>query len=408
MHYSLPPVVGGVEAVIRAQAELFIQSGYPVRLIGGRGDKNSLPVNHDIVLFPELDSLQPEIREISKSLERGIVPANYQSLRDRIEATLEPVVADLDHLIVHNVLTKHFNLPLTDAIFRLLDNGSINHLIGWCHDFTWTSPNSRSKVHNGYPWDLLRTYREDIDYVVVSGQRQRDLADLFGCNLEEIRVVYNGVDWSVLLGISNEGRQLIQRLELLDRNLLLIMPVRVTQAKNIEYALDVLQFLCVIEPGSCLVLTGPPDPHDPESRSYYQSLKNRRHQLGLDDHMYFVYDAGTDPNQPYLIDEKTLGDLFRLCDVMFMPSHREGFGMPVLESGLLGILAVTTDVPAAKEIAAQDAIIFNKNQSAEETAKMIIEQVNKNEISRLKRRIRKEYTWQAIFMREIVPLIEKG
>ena len=38
LHYSAPPVVGGVEAVISAHAEVFQRNGYPVTVVAGRGD----------------------------------------------------------------------------------------------------------------------------------------------------------------------------------------------------------------------------------------------------------------------------------------------------------------------------------------------------------------------------------
>jgi hypothetical protein len=65
-------------------------------------------------------------------------------------AETRSILRRFDHLIVHNVFTKHFNLPLTAALFELLDAQRIPHCIAWCHDFTWTSPHSRSKVHAGY------------------------------------------------------------------------------------------------------------------------------------------------------------------------------------------------------------------------------------------------------------------
>ena len=94
-------------------------------------------------------------------------------------------------------------------------------------------------MHPGYPWDLLRTYREDVTYVTVSLHRQAELAGLLGCSPERIHVVYNGVDPADLYSLSEEGQALIERLDLDDADLILLMPVRITQAKNIELGLQV-------------------------------------------------------------------------------------------------------------------------------------------------------------------------
>ncbi|NIV33878.1 MAG: glycosyltransferase, partial [Anaerolineae bacterium] len=243
LHYSAPPVVGGVEAVMLAHAQTLAQAGYPVTIVAGKGEAGVLPEGADLVLVPEINSQHAEIVRLSAQLEQGQVPPGFEAMRERLEEALTPILARFDNLIVHNVFTKHFNLPLTAALDRLLDGEDAPHCIAWCHDFTWTSPSSSSKVHPGYPWDLLRTQRPDVTYVVVSQRRQEELAKLFGCPADEVRVIYNGVDPQALLGLSPEGATLVERLGLLEQDLVLLMPVRVTQAKNIEYALRVVASL---------------------------------------------------------------------------------------------------------------------------------------------------------------------
>ena len=52
LHYSAPPVVGGVEAVIQAHAQTFVQAGYPVTVVAGRGEAAALPEGVDLILRP--------------------------------------------------------------------------------------------------------------------------------------------------------------------------------------------------------------------------------------------------------------------------------------------------------------------------------------------------------------------
>jgi glycosyltransferase involved in cell wall biosynthesis len=405
LHYSAPPVVGGVEAVILAHAQMFVEAGYPVTVIAGRGEAEALPEGADLVLVPEIDSQHAEIARLSAELELGQVPPGFEAMSERLGETLATILCRFDNVIVHNVFTKHFNLPLTVALDRLLDGDTARHCIAWCHDLTWTSPSSISKVRPGFPWDLLRTRRRDLTYVVVSQQRQQELAGLFGCPAEEVRVVYNGVDPQVLLGLSPEGAALVERLGLLELDLVLLMPVRVTQAKNIEYALRVVAALKARDCHPRLVLTGPPDPHDAESMAYFRSLQALRGELGLDDEMRFVFESGSDPGEPHLVDAGVVGDLFRVSDLMFMPSHREGFAMPVLEAGLAGIPVVCTQVPAAVEIGGKDVIGFDLDEAPDRLAARILAWAEGSPVHRLRRRVRQNYTWQAIFRRDIEPLL---
>ncbi len=409
LHYSLPPVTGGVEAVIQAQARLISRKNMPLVLIGGRGNRAALPSQAQFVQIDLLDTQALEILELNAQLEKGELPENFERCTERIMQSLQQVIRSADHLIVHNVFTKHFNLPLTAALHRLLDRGDIRHLIAWCHDFTWTSPNSRHKVHPGYPWDLLRTYRPEVDYVAVSESRKEDLAELFGVASDSIRVIYNGVDPNKLLGLSPEGAALIERLDLLASDLVILMPVRVTQAKNIEYALKLMAALKTRLKNPLLILTGPPDPHEPQSMAYYESLRALRKQLDVDANMHFVFESGPDPEQPYLIDELVVGDLFRVSDLLFMPSHREGFGMPVLEAGLAGVPVISTSIPASQEIGRDSLLLINPDLDPDELAGQLLDLLDHNPISRLRQRVRQEYTWDAIFDRQLMPLLsEKG
>jgi mannosylglucosylglycerate synthase len=404
LHYTAPPVIGGVEAVIQAQARLFTHHDYLVTIVAGVGDSDALPSGASLMLLPKLDSQHAEILRMNIQLESGEQPPDFDTMVNELAHSLQPVVTDFDHLIVHNVFTKHFNLALTAALYQLVYHGTIRHAIAWCHDFSWTSPSSRSKLYPGYPWDLLRTYHEQITYVTVSARRQETLAKLYGCSTQNIHLIYNGVEPACLLGLTQEGLQLADHLNLFESDLILLMPVRVTRAKNIEYALHVLAALKrFLRPK--LILTGPPDPHDPENMDYFHSLQDLRRALGVESEARFIFESGPQPDVPYTIDERVVGDLYRLSDVLLMPSHREGFGMPVLEAGLAGIPVVSTSIPAAEEIGKNDVTIFAESQPPGDLAATILEIVESNQVSRFRRRVRQGYTWDALFHRQIEALL---
>ncbi|HSB00391.1 MAG TPA: glycosyltransferase family 4 protein [Anaerolineales bacterium] len=409
LHYSAPPVIGGVESVILAHTRLFVAAGYPTTVLAGRGTKEALPPEADFVSIAELDSQHPKILEMSRELNQGVVPPGFEQRVTQIAEKLAPVLASMDLLIVHNVFTKHFNLPLTAALFHLLDQGTIRHCVAWCHDLSWTSPHSRSKVFPDYPWDLLRTYRSDIAYVTISQERQREVVGLFGCSPEQIRVIYNGVDPGELLALSDVGLALIDRLGLWESDLSLLMPVRVTQAKNMELALHVVAALKKRSIRPKLVVTGPPDPHDEMNMEYFRVLLKLREKLDVAQEMRFVYESGPYPAEPFTIEMPVVAELLRVSDALFMPSQREGFGMPILEAGLAGIPVFSSDtVPATDEIGAQDVIRFSPQAEPGQVADLIFKWAEAGSVLRLRRRVRQNFTWQSIFQRKILPLLERG
>jgi mannosylglucosylglycerate synthase len=328
---------------------------------------------------------------------------------DRLTQIVAPALESVDLLIVHNVFTKHFNLPLTAALIRLLEQGSLQRCVAWCHDITWTSPRSRPKVHPGYPWDLLRTYRSDIIYVTISQDRQKELGDLFGCPREQIRIIHNGVDPKELLTLSDAGLTLMNRLQLWESDFNILMPVRITQAKNMEMALRVVAALKQKGIHPKLVVTGPPDPHDLANMDYFHILLDLRENLGVVDEMRFVYESGLTSGEPFVVEMPIVAELLRVSDALFMPSHREGFGMPILEAGLAGIPVFCADtVPAAIEIGGQDVVTFSPKADPGVIASLVIEWVENSPVLRLRRRTRQRFTWQSIFRHDILPLIEQS
>jgi glycosyltransferase involved in cell wall biosynthesis len=409
VHYSAPPVVGGVESVILAHVRLLLEVGYPITVVAGKGERQAFPSGAEFVHIPEMDSRHPQVGRISQELEMGRVPDDFGDMVTDLDDALTPLLHACEFVVVHNVFTKHFNLPLTAALFRLLDEGIIRRCIAWCHDFTWTSPHSRANVHPGYTWDLLRSQRPDVTYVTISQSRRRELAELFGCPPQQIRVVYNGVNPDELLGISDLGMALIDRLELWDSDLNLLMPVRVTQAKNIELAVRLVAALRERGVRPKLVVTGPPDPHDRQNMAYFHDLKSLRHQLNVDRELSFVYESGPEADKPFLVDMPVIGELFRVSDALFMPSHREGFGMPIVEAGLAGIPVFCADnIPAANEIGGGDVVTFSPDTEPGQLADLILGRIRKSAVYELKRRVRQSYTWRTIFRHEILPLLGKG
>ncbi len=405
LHYSSPPTVGGVEMVIHEHTKQFVAHGYPISVISGRGSISALPAGVNYVHLARIDSQDPFVKSISADLNLGIVPETFSQATHQIYEELIPVVTEIDTLIVHNVFTKHFNLPLTAALTRLVEESHIGNCIAWCHDFTWTSPNSRTKVHEGYPWELLKHQQTQITYVVVSKERQQTLAALFQCPDEVIHVVYNGVNPIEILGLSPESIQLSQRLQLFNADLLLLMPVRITQAKNIEYAMQVIHELKKYVADPRMIITGPPDPHDPNNMAYYDDLLALRTSYNLERNVHFIYSSRMDLGESYLISSTVVGDLYRISDLMFMPSHREGFGMPILEAGLAGLHVMSTAVPASIEIGLEGVEIFNADAPAETTAELIIDWAEENHEFQFKQKIRQRFTWEIIFKKDIVPLL---
>ncbi len=90
VHYSCPPVIGGVEIVIDVQARFLAQQGFEVTVVAGRGDQSAAM---SAAIVPELSSEYPPYAKMEPQLREGLVPDVFSALRDRIREKLRPLLA---------------------------------------------------------------------------------------------------------------------------------------------------------------------------------------------------------------------------------------------------------------------------------------------------------------------------
>src|SRR4051812_5217945 len=153
LHYSCPPIIGGVETVLATHARMFLDAGYRVTAIVGRGGRFDRRL--ELRQVPLIDSRFDALERINSELREGIVSVAFYELVDRIDESLSEALQDIDICIVHNALTLHFNLPLTCALGRIARRGRTD-FIAWCHDLSWTNRLYFPLMREEEPWSLLK------------------------------------------------------------------------------------------------------------------------------------------------------------------------------------------------------------------------------------------------------------
>jgi glycosyltransferase involved in cell wall biosynthesis len=398
LHYSVPPVVGGVEAVLAQHARLMADAGHDVRVIAGRGAQFDPRV--PFTSIPLADSRHPKVLAVKAELDAGRVPAAFSAIAEQLGAALEAALDDVDLLIAHNVCSLNKNLALTEALHRLTGEAGAPRLILWHHDLAWTTPRYRRELHDGWPWDLLRTDWQSATQVVVSALRQRELADLLQVSLERILVVPNGLDIAAFLKLEPQTIDLVRRLNLLAAEPLLLLPVRITTRKNIELAVSTVAALRSRFARPMLVVTGPPGPHNPANAAYFARLQDQRSNLGLDTSVHYL----TELVEGYLPDA-VIADFYRLADALLMPSREEGFGIPVLEAGLSGLPIFCADILPLRELAHNSATYFSPDSEPEEVAVRIASRLAADATYAMRGLVRRRYTWEGVYAGRIAPLL---
>ncbi|GEP41966.1 glycosyltransferase family 4 protein [Brevifollis gellanilyticus] len=231
LHYTLPPVIGGVERVIRDQAAALRKLG------------------HEVTLMVRKDEL---------------------------------IVEGYDAVIVHNVFTMPFDLEWTRELTRLALTHAKVRWINWVHDVCAVNP---AYAHVTWVEPVPQAM-----HVAVSEVRRTDYARATGLALEGIRVIPNGLDLTSVLGLTERIADLA--LAYGERDLVLVHPTRLVRRKNIELGLRVIAALREAGCDAVYAITGAPDPHQADGVAYHRELKALAVGLGIMQHVCFLGEDG--------------------------------------------------------------------------------------------------------------------
>ncbi|MCC7359578.1 MAG: glycosyltransferase family 4 protein [Anaerolineales bacterium] len=401
LHYSVPPIVGGVEAVVGHQARLLAAAGHGVRLLAARGAPSP---EADFYALPLADSRHARVLALKAELDAGCVPPDFEPLTANLLTALRPALTGLAVVIAHNVASLHKNLALTAALRQLSTEPDAPRLILWHHDLAWAAPHYAAELHPGAPWDLLRTAWPGVTQVVVSEVRRRELAALIGLTPERIHVIPNGIDQAAFLQLDSQAQALAADLGLARAQPLLLLPVRLTPRKNIELALRVLAALRAGSlPNARLLVTGPEGAHNPANAAYRARLAALRAELGLESAAHFVAEW---PSAP--LTDAAVAACYRLADALFVPSTQEGFGLPLLEAALARLPVFCADIPALRELGGGDATYFAPDADPAGVAALVAARLAADPVARLAQRVRAAYSWEQVYTRHLAPLLAEA
>jgi glycosyltransferase involved in cell wall biosynthesis len=404
LHYSGPPTIGGVEQTMYYHARALADLGHEPTFIVGEG--KAISPWSQLIRIPRLFSRHPEVLAAKHELDSGEVGDKYQRLRHSLMKDLSGKLDRFQVLIVHNALTLHKNLALTDVLWTLNQEAKLPPMIGWHHDFAWERADYGKELYQGFPWELLKHPWPGVVNVAVSSAQQQTLAQLYDLSPSEINVIPPGIDPAITGNWTGLTQQLVSELGLLKADVLLLLPARVTRRKNIEFAIGILAELHrQVQKDIRLIISGPPGPHNPTNIAYLDSLLDLVEEFRIEDYVHFLYRIG--PSPPLRVDDETMANLFDLCDALLFPSKEEGFGIPILEAGLKRMPIFCSDLQPFRESGQEQIHTFKLTDPVQEIAHKITDTLFKDQAYILRDRVRREYTWRNIVQSKLIPVIER-
>ncbi|MCF7884940.1 MAG: glycosyltransferase [Candidatus Marinimicrobia bacterium] len=388
IHYTLPPVIGGVENMLKPLAEQLAQHDYIVTFMAGRGGINSTKIK--TTLIPELDPGNTKIAKMQRQINTGTLPEHYHSKVKEIEKKIETRIGYIDNIIIHNMMTMPFNLAATEALWNFIQKYPDKNYYIWTHDLAWQMDCHQDKLYNRPPWDLLKRKIPQADYITVSNYRQRQISKSMKINKSRIKIIPNVIKFQDFLKYNNFTSKIISQLSIYNRFPVILLPVKIIPRKNIERSINIIANLKRYYPDMIALITG----NFHEKNIYYQKIKNLVEKKELENNIIFLQKILDDLEVPSGHNPKIVRDLYFVCHLVLYLSNDEGFGIPLLEAAAARVPIVLSDLQVFKEIAQDEAVYLPNTLDQEEAAERLKNIIDmKVSYLNLNMRITRHYNW---------------
>jgi hypothetical protein len=280
--------------------------------------------------------------------------------------------------------------------------------IAWVHDTAFFDDpffKLDKDLTKKFPWSLLVTSYEQMTYVCVSEFLKNNLLRALP-NLPKERVIMvpNGLDIPKFLGLSPIMREFYEYIDGRGSDLIGIIPVRAVPRKKIEFGIEIAK--CMVEKNINfkLILTANIDRKRAENIAYFEKLKNLVIEKHLEQHVFFLeqffhaalpkkYEARIPMLEAYL-----------MSDFLLLTSSIEGFGLPLLEAGLIRAPIFASDIAPFREIGTTNINYFTLRDDPKRVAEYILSVMKKLPQAYFYRKVINHYSLRTIVKQQVLPL----
>jgi glycogen(starch) synthase len=328
LSWEYPPLIeGGLARHVRKLSENLAALGVDVHVLT-RGREESPPeeVRSGVVLHRVREPKRPaELTEFITWVEHmntDMLAAGVE-LGDSFDFDLVHghdwlVAAAGDHL------AKRFGTPLTVTI----------HATEFGRHQGWVDKHPQSHIHGIEHWMANRA-----EQVIACSAYMRDhISDVYGIEEERIAVIPNGIDPADLQPADEEEMRRLRLRFAQPHEQLVLLVGRLVYEKGFQVALEAMPRV-IDELGNVRFLVA-------GSGTAEQELRGQAAALGLDDHGIFLGWIGDD----------VLHTLYRIADLVVVPSIYEPFGLVALEAMASGCPCLVADTGGLREVVPHEEV----------------------------------------------------
>ncbi|SJM56184.1 glycosyltransferase [Gulosibacter sp. 10] len=296
---------GGMNVVVRAQAEVLAREGHSVELITRRQSPDS----------PASVELAPNLRlhYLDVGPARTIEKGEHEHLIDEFREALAELLRDLPVDLIHG---EHwFSGIAALPVARDLDIPFVQSFHSIAADSALPLSAGERAESPGRLEGEARLAREACALVVISEAERETAITRLGADPDRISIVPPGVD-AALFHPEPEGSAARRRPRA-------IVAGRLHPLKGVDLAIEALAAIPEASRPELVIVGTPP----PDSVDYERSLREAVAQHSLEEHVRF---SGALSRSGFAAE-------MRRGDLVLMPSHSETFGLVALEAAACGL-----------------------------------------------------------------------
>lgn len=271
----------------------------------------------------------------------GEVHDTFFQEADLIAEDLTKHLADVDVCLMHDIHYQGWHLVHNVAVRKAQKQLPDLKFVA----FTHSAPANRP-IKTEWPLSARYSPMPNTVYVYPTLSGIPALAKQYGVPEGMCQVVNNSLDLFGFLG--EEVQSLVRQTNLLDSDIVVIYPGRLTPAKKFEKVAALCGSIKRASAKSVKVVFSDFSSRDIEPEAYKTLIQLQGCLHGLDnDDMVFTSDIGF----PHGFPRKGILELFSLSTLFICPSFSESFGLTVLEAASQGnFLVLNEAVPALEEL----------------------------------------------------------
>ncbi|MGL5675926.1 MAG: glycosyltransferase [Cellulosilyticaceae bacterium] len=427
MHIGILSMFGTLRAsyslvhVVHDQIGVLLDKGYEVSLFVSEGCKEE--ERYGSYLDPRLHWV-PIVNQVEGE---AIIWYNYDrtttKLHDTFEKEVEIVAADLsrklqlvDICIMHDILFQGMHYLHNCAIRKAQKNLSVVSFFSFVHSFPEIPPTQMTDIIKPRYMAMPNTL-----YGFPTQAGIRALARQYQVPEGKCRVISHSID--MLEGMSEVVHRLHQTYNLVDVDILIVYPVRLSRGKQLEKVVALCGAIKTVGEVSVKVVFCDTKSKDTEEETYRQLIRKTAVEYGLEkNECFFTSDLGYEDGIP----KKSILELFSLSNLYVCPSASEAFGLTVLEAASKGnFLILNENVPALRELGkelgayfmvwdarGEEGNCYAQYDVAEPSylgmhARCILKCLREDKVYRGKTRARQRFNKEWIWDNQVKPLLDE-